>query len=197
MLTPRRLAGGGRKAAMQVEVQLAASVPHLPSAGDFRRWAECAMQGEDGELCVRVVDREEAKALSVRYRGVAAPTNVLSFPLDDGGPPHMPRLLGDLAVCAPLVAEEAKSQAKALADHFAHLVVHGVLHLRGYDHKEDSQARRMERLEKAILGGLGIADPYQPLPASEPNGGGRSRLGGNRHAAPRPEVLVRTCGVQP
>lgn len=195
MPMPPRLAGGGRGIAMPVEVQLAASVPQLPPAGDIRHWAECALQGQDAELCVRVVDAAEAQALNARYRGVAAPTNVLSFPLGDSLP-HLPGLLGDLVVCAPVVAEEAKTQAKTLADHFAHMVVHGVLHLRGYDHREDPQARRMERLEKAILGALGIADPYQAPPASAPHGSAISRLRADGQEAPRPRAVACACGVQ-
>ena len=196
MPTPPSLGSVEGKAAMPVEVQLAAAAPRLPSAGEFRHWAECALQGQAGELCVRVVDAEESKALSARYLGVAAPTNVLSFPAGAGIAP-VPRLLGDVVVCAAVVAEEAKRQAKAVADHFAHMVVHGVLHLRGYDHEEDQEARRMEGLETAILDGLGIADPYQPSSASQSAGAVDSCARKREAAAFRNDAPPQATGDQP
>ena len=151
---------------MPVEVQLASGSEALPAAADFRRWAECALEGAVGEVCVRVVDRDESEALNGQYRGVPAPTNVLSFPagdfpangdLLDGAAP-----LGDVVVCAPVVEAEARRQAKGLADHYAHMVVHGVLHLRGHDHIADPEAEAMELMEAAILRKLGVPAPWPP-----------------------------------
>ena len=148
---------------MPVEVQLASGSDALPSAADFRRWAECALEGAVGEVCVRVVDRDESKALNGQYRGIQAPTNVLSFPAGDfpanGGLLDGAIPLGDVVVCAPVVEMEARQQAKAAAGHYAHMVVHGVLHLRGHDHQTDCEAEAMQRSEAAILGKLGVAAP--------------------------------------
>jgi probable rRNA maturation factor len=147
--------------AIEVEVQYASDAEGLPAAADFRRWAVAAL-GEvaDAELAVRVVDREESRRLNATYRGKDAPTNVLSFPADLPPGVDLP-LLGDIVICAPLVATEADEQHKALADHWAHLTVHGVLHLLGHDHRTDEEAAAMEALETRILAGLGCADPWR------------------------------------
>ena len=146
---------------IEVEVQYAADAEGLPAAADFRRWVVAAL-GEvaDAELAVRVVDREESRRLNATYRGKDAPTNVLSFPADLPPGVDLP-LLGDIVICAPLVAREADEQHKALADHWAHLTVHGVLHLLGHDHRTDEEAAAMEALETRILAGLGCADPWR------------------------------------
>ena len=144
---------------MSVEVQLAAPAHRLPLANDFRRWARQALQGVRGNLCVRVVDADESKALNGRYRGIDAPTNVLSFPAGANQPGER-GLLGDIVVCAPVVEAEAARQEKAPAQHFAHMVVHGVLHLRGHDHQAAAEADAMEKLETAILNELGMEAPY-------------------------------------
>jgi probable rRNA maturation factor len=146
---------------IEVEVQYAADAEGLPAAADFRRWVVAAL-GEvaDAELAVRVVDREESRRLNATYRGKDAPTNVLSFPADLPPGVDLP-LLGDIVICAPLVATEADEQHKALADHWAHLTVHGVLHLLGHDHRTDEEAAAMEALETRILAGLGCADPWR------------------------------------
>ncbi|MCY3641064.1 MAG: rRNA maturation RNase YbeY [Gammaproteobacteria bacterium] len=144
---------------MSVEVQLAAPAHRLPKVRDFRRWAKQALQGERGDLCVRVVDANESQALNGRYRGIDAPTNVLSFPAAANQPSEA-GLLGDIVVCAPVVEAEAARQEKAPAEHFAHMVVHGVLHLRGHDHEAAAAAEAMEKLETAILNELGMADPH-------------------------------------
>ena len=147
--------------AIEVEVQYASDAEGLPAVADFRRWAVAAL-GEvaDAELAVRVVDREESRRLNATYRGKDAPTNVLSFPADLPPGVDLP-LLGDIVICAPLVAREADEQHKALADHWAHLTVHGVLHLLGHDHRTDEEAAAMEALETRILAGLGCADPWR------------------------------------
>jgi probable rRNA maturation factor len=108
---------------------------------------------------IRIVDEPESRSLNARYRGRDQPTNVLSFPFD--APPVVQSShLGDLVVCATVVAREAREQGKPPDHHWAHMVVHGVLHLRGYDHLDDTGAMAMETLEKQILDGFGIADPY-------------------------------------
>ena len=146
---------------IEVEVQYAADAEGLPAAADFRRWVVAAL-GEvaDAELAVRVVDREESRRLNATYRGKDAPTNVLSFPAELPEGIDLP-LIGDIVICAPLVAREADEQHKTLADHWAHLTVHGVLHLLGHDHRTDEEAAAMEALETRILAGLGCADPWR------------------------------------
>ena len=143
---------------MPVDVQFAAPRCTAPSASNLRRWAERALQEETGGVCVRVVGAAEAGRLNGRYRGVEEPTNVLSFP--SGAEIPGEKHLGDVVVCAPVVEAEAKEQNKRACDHYAHMVVHGVLHLRGFDHESAGDARVMESLEAAILDEIGIADPY-------------------------------------
>jgi probable rRNA maturation factor len=122
-----------------------------------RPWARLAAGGRDGELGIRIVGAAEGRALNARWRGRDRPTNVLSFP---AAASLRPRQLGDLVVCAPVVAREAREQGKALAAHWAHMIVHGTLHLLGFDHVRAADARRMEGRERALLARLGIADPY-------------------------------------
>jgi probable rRNA maturation factor len=117
---------------------------------------------DDGaRLCVRIVGPAESRRLNRRYRGKDRPTNVLSFPAS-AEERTLTRALGDLVICAAVVAREAREQCKPLAAHWAHMVVHGTLHLLGYDHERSRAATRMERLETAILAGLGYPDPYAP-----------------------------------
>lgn len=146
---------------LELEVQNATSTQALPAEADFRQWVRAALEGrrDDTELTLRIVDSEESRELNRRYRGQDRPTNVLSFPFE-APPPVVTSLLGDLVICAPVVTQEAREQGKAEADHWTHLVVHGVFHLLGYDHLNDAQAEEMEGLEREILAGLGIADPY-------------------------------------
>ena len=135
----------------------------LPAAASFRRWAEAALRGarrrKPAELAIRIVGLDEGRALNRDYRGKDYATNVLSFPAELPPGIALP-LIGDLAICAPVVLREAAEQAKRPRDHWAHLTVHGVLHLLGYDHIDDGEAETMETLETRILAGLGIADPY-------------------------------------
>ncbi|HEX6996527.1 MAG TPA: rRNA maturation RNase YbeY [Gammaproteobacteria bacterium] len=149
--------------ALTVHVQTAYRGSPRPAAADIRRWARAAVaDGAARALTVRIVGEEESAALNERYRGRPGPTNVLAFPADPaaaaleaGAAP-----LGDLVICAPVVAREAAEQGKALEAHWAHMVVHGALHLLGYDHMKAPDARRMERREREILAGLGFPDPY-------------------------------------
>jgi len=127
--------------------------PWAPAPATLRRWARLAAGRRRGELGIRVVGSRESRALNERWRGRAKPTNVLSFPGDG-------RLIGDIVVCAPVVAREARAQGKALSAHWAHMVLHGTLHLLGFDHVRAADARRMERRERALLARLGFTDPY-------------------------------------
>jgi probable rRNA maturation factor len=159
-------------AALAVAVQFASRRPWVPSGAALSRWASAAharsarrrrvdASGTPSvQLCIRVVGSAESRRLNRDYRGRDYPTNVLSFPAD----PRLRRsagLLGDLVVCAPVVAREAREQRKARAAHWAHMIVHGVLHLHGLDHEEPRAARRMERREVEILAGFGYQDPYR------------------------------------
>jgi probable rRNA maturation factor len=144
-----------------IEVQFAMSAAGVPSADEIRQWAALALQQHDrrAELVVRIVDEAEITALNRQYRGKDGPTNVLSFPSEGfAGVPS--DLLGDVVICAPVVAAEAAMQGKPPAAHWAHMVIHGVLHLLGYDHHHASDATRMERRESALLTGLGYPDPW-------------------------------------
>ena len=151
-----------------LDLQLASAAEGVPPADSFERWTAAALEGRrsDVELTVRVVDAEESAALNEGYRHRAGPTNVLSFPAPEL-PASVPALLGDIVVCAPLVAAEAAEQGKALEAHWAHLTVHGVLHLLGFDHVEVRQAAEMEALEVDILASLGYPNPYQ-TPQEDP-----------------------------
>lgn len=151
---------------LDLVVERATQAPGLPDDATIARWVEAALAGvrPDAALGMRIVDAAEGAELNARYRRREGPTNVLSFPADPADlPPGVGLdLLGDLVLCAPVVAEEARAQGKPVVAHWAHLVVHGVLHLLGYDHEEDAQAERMETREREVLAALGIADPYAP-----------------------------------
>ena len=155
------------KPELSLSVQYGVEEARLPR-WRLRRWAERALGAayEDGlvafsaaELSLRLVGAAEGRRLNRDFRGRDYATNVLSFPYEPL-PGEKSRLLGDLVICAPVVAREAREQGKALRDHYAHLTLHGVLHLLGYDHIEDADAERMEALETRLLSRLGIADPY-------------------------------------
>jgi len=134
----------------------------LPSAAELSRWARAALQADvrQAEISLLIVDVDEGQSLNRDYRGKDYATNVLSFALNEGEPvPGMP-LFGDLVLCAPVVAREAAEQGKPLDAHYAHLTVHGMLHLQGFDHEDDAEAEVMEALETRILASLGYPDPY-------------------------------------
>ena len=144
------------------DVQYEIDDPQLPSEADFERWVSAALtaQLDEGEVCIRIVTAEESQMLNSTYRGKDKPTNVLSFPFEV--PEGIPlTLLGDLVICAEVVAREAVEQNKPLFDHWAHMVVHGCLHLIGFDHIKDDEAEEMETLERTILASMDIADPYR------------------------------------
>ena len=154
---------------VRLDVSVGYALPRagLPSAVSFRKWVAAALAGRirEADLAIRIVDAREGRALNRHYRGKDYATNVLSFPADAAEGVKLPKgvkmpLLGDLVICAPVVAREAREQGKALNDHYAHLTVHGVLHLLGWDHENERDAECMEQLEREILAALGIGDPY-------------------------------------
>lgn len=149
---------------IEVDLQLASEAANIPAAGDFQRWAEAALsiRSEDSELSIRVVDEPESQQLNHQYRGKEKPTNVLSFPFEVPEGIEL-SLLGDLVICAPVVQREAQEQQKSLNDHWAHMVIHGILHLLGYDHIDDAEAEEMETLEINLLAKLGIDNPYATI----------------------------------
>jgi probable rRNA maturation factor len=158
------------KGPIRLDVSVGYAVPRagLPSALSFRKWIAAALANRirEADLAVRIVGTREGRALNRHYRGKDYATNVLSFPAELDDDIKLPKgvtmpLLGDLVLCAPVVAREAREQKKPLAAHYAHLTVHGALHLLGWDHDNDKDAGCMERLEREILAGLGIEDPYQ------------------------------------
>ena len=151
---------------IQLDVSVSYGLPRtgLPSAASFKRWAAAACEGRimKADLAIRVVDNKEGTSLNRHYRGKDKPTNVLSFPAEMPTGVDLPMpLLGDLVICAPVVLKEAKDQGKAANAHFAHLTVHGVLHLLGMDHEDEREATAMELLEREILAGLGYDNPYE------------------------------------
>ncbi len=153
---------------VRLDVAVGYALPRagLPASVSFRKWVAAALAGRirEADLAIRLVDAKEGRALNRHYRGKDYATNVLSFPADlPEGLPEGVRLplLGDLVLCAPVVAREAREQGKPLAAHYAHLTVHGTLHLLGWDHGDDVEAEAMEQLEREILAGLGIDDPYR------------------------------------
>ncbi|HEY7744036.1 MAG TPA: rRNA maturation RNase YbeY [Burkholderiales bacterium] len=139
---------------LDMTVQYAISSRGLPSRAQLRRWARAALE-RNARVTVRIVGAGEARALNRHYRGKDRPTNVLTFVLRS-----RPRLEGDIALCAPVIAREARAGKKSTAAHYAHLLVHGVLHLQGYDHDTEREARQMERRESRVVARLGFADPY-------------------------------------
>jgi len=144
-----------RSPRLSLAVQYAVPARGLPSRAQLRRWARAALE-RDARVTVRIVGGNEGRALNRRFRGKIRPTNVLTFVMRD-----RPRLEGDLALCAPVIAREARAQRRSTAAHYAHLVVHGVLHLQGYDHEGERAARSMERRESRIVTRLGFPDPYK------------------------------------
>lgn len=147
---------------MEVEVQYATNGQDVPSRKDFERWSKAVLVGRRSaaQMTIRIVGCRESECLNSAYRGKAWPTNVLSFPVELPAEVDIP-LLGDVVICSPVVAREAREQGKNLNAHWAHMVVHGILHLLGYDHQTEEDALAMENLETQILANLGYPDPYQ------------------------------------
>jgi probable rRNA maturation factor len=143
-----------RVPALSLSVQYASNDPALPARPNVRRWVRAALL-DDATVVVRFVDAIEGRALNAEFRGKDYATNVLTFVYDDEHP-----RAGDVVLCAPVVRREAAAQGKPLADHHAHLVIHGMLHLQGFDHERRADAAAMEARETAILAALGLPDPY-------------------------------------
>lgn len=140
--------------AIKLDLQIISKAKHVPSNKQLRQWATAALkkqQSDKNEIVIRIVDATESAKLNKQYRHKKGPTNVLSFPF---------KTSGDIVICAPLVAKEAKSQGKSLSAHWSHLVIHGILHLLGYDHIKKQDAVIMEKLEVQILAKLGFKNPY-------------------------------------
>ena len=159
MPAPKSRASRGARCApprLSLSVQYAVVATTLPRAATLRRWARAALT-RDARATIRFVGMREGRTLNSLFRGKDYATNVLAFVYDDATP-----LSGDIVLCAPVLRQEARAQGKTLADHCAHLVVHGMLHLQGHDHDTARAARAMEALETALLSRLGIADPYAP-----------------------------------
>jgi len=149
-----------RRSRLKVQLQIASRAVRAPTPAQVRRWADAALD-RPGEITIRIVGIAEGRRLNRRYRGEDHATNVLSFPY------ALARGLvqGDIVLCAPVIAREARTQGKTLESHFAHLTVHGMLHLQGHDHMRPRAAERMETLEKKVLTKLGYPDPYDaPAP---------------------------------
>jgi probable rRNA maturation factor len=152
-----------RARAVAVTVQRATTGAGVPTPAEVRKWARAALTANvRGELTVRIVSERESAELNGRYRGKAGPTNVLSFRAESPAVEAQDELLpfGDVVICAEVVAREAREQGKALAAHWAHMVVHGALHLQGYDHENRHDAGIMEARERAVLNEMGFPDPY-------------------------------------
>ena len=141
-------------AKLSLAVQYASEAQDLPTKQQFQKWVNSALR-IDAEIALRIVDEAESKSLNREYRGKDYATNVLTFCLSEE-----PHLIGDIVLCAPVVMREAQEQNKTPEAHFAHLTVHGVLHLHNYDHETEAQAKLMETLETQIVTKLGYADPY-------------------------------------
>ncbi|MDO9282204.1 MAG: rRNA maturation RNase YbeY [Methylotenera sp.] len=139
---------------LHASIQYASNQTNLPTARQFRQWAKATLR-VDTEVTIRIVDEAEGRLLNNTYRGKDYATNVLTFPLTEE-----PYLMGDIIICAPVVEVEANAQNKALHAHYAHLTVHGILHLHGYDHENEAQAELMEGIETAIVTKLGYPSPY-------------------------------------
>ncbi len=157
----------GVSAKVTVDVQVASAVTSVPDQATIQCWIQDAVRAIDPErvceVSVRIVDEDEGRSLNQRYRGKDYATNVLAFPGTDSLhhlPPELPRILGDIVVCGPVVEREAEHQHKAVVDHWAHLLIHGTLHMLGHDHESDDEAGKMEKIETRLLEQYGIRDPY-------------------------------------
>lgn len=150
---------------LEVQVQYGLPRAGWPAAPSLHRTARAAWRGRGAaQVVLRLVDEEEGLRLNRDFRGRERPTNVLSFPAPaEAKLPGSPGFLGDIVLCAPVLAEEAAAQQKDLRAHFAHMVVHGMLHLQGLDHQTPAEAEIMEAIERQILGGLGYPDPYAEI----------------------------------
>lgn len=149
---------------VQLDVAVSYGLPRkgLPAAASFRKWVAAALENRilRADVCLRLVDEREGRSLNRHYRGKNYATNVLSFPAEIPENVKLP-LLGDIVLCAPVIAREAREQHKELNAHYAHLTVHGILHLLGFDHDDEREAEIMETIERGVLAVLGLPDPYR------------------------------------
>ena len=152
---------------LSIDIQKACASEDSPDEDSIKRWVSAAIRDErdECELSIRIVDEQESADFNQRYRGKSGATNVLSFPFDAVTPEPLP-ILGDLVICAPVLVREAAEQQKTITAHWAHIVIHGVLHLLGYDHIEDQDAEQMESLETEIMLILDFPPPYRILDES-------------------------------
>ena len=139
-----------------VTVQFNTEEPGIPAEHEILYWAGSMLDGQEGEVTIRITGEDEMRSLNHRWRNIDSTTNVLSFPLHDTGSP----LLGDIVICAPVLRREVAQQGKSANAHWAHMIIHGILHLMGYDHSNDKDAESMEAKETALLQDLGFPDPY-------------------------------------
>ena len=146
---------------IKVELQNAATQFEVPEEAQFQCWAQAieSSQSNDQTVAIRIVDEEEMTELNCQYRQKVGPTNVLSFPSGLHEDVDIP-FMGDVIICAPIVIKEAKEQGKQTLSHWAHMTVHGILHLQGYDHMNEAEAEQMESLEVQVMRTLGIENPY-------------------------------------
>lgn len=143
------------ESSFSLTIQYVTNSPATPTRPQFRRWVKAALK-QPAEVVLRIVDEAEGRALNHQYRGKDYATNVLTFVYDE-----TPLLMGDIVLCAGIIEQEAQQQQKILTAHYAHLTVHGILHLQGYDHIDESEAVEMEALETTLLTQLGYSDPYK------------------------------------
>jgi len=144
---------------INLDVQIVSKNTEIPKVEDFEYWAKAVPSEHETSACLRVVDESEAKSLNKQFRQIHKATNVLSFAAEI--PPQIGiKFLGDIVICAQVVVKETQEQGKQLSAHWAHLLIHGLLHLQGYDHEEDQEARVMEAHEIEILKNLDISNPY-------------------------------------
>jgi len=150
--------------AIVLDLQIACHTKNVPTTEQFQLWVDTALSQEENEfeLTIRIVDIAESQLLNLQYRQKNKPTNVLSFPFEVPEGIEL-NLLGDLVICAEVVAQEAIEQQKSLHEHWAHMVIHGCLHLLGYDHINDDEATEMEAIEIGLLSKLSISNPYQEI----------------------------------
>jgi len=146
---------------IKIEIQYATEINDLPEEGLIKKWVNSSLNGyiENAELTIRIVDNAEGAQLNEKWRNAQGPTNVLSFPYSDLNETTK-SIQGDIVICAPVILREAAEQKKSVDAHWAHIIVHGILHLQGYDHNNENDANEMESLETSILGKLKIPDPY-------------------------------------
>ena len=142
---------------MKLNLQIASRSKSIPAATQFKRWVKAALADQQAEITIRIVDRPEISTLNEQYRHKTGPTNILTFPF---AAPIKTEVLGDIVICAAVANQEAKQQHKPPAAHWAHLTIHGILHLLGYDHNTAKTAQQMESLEIKLLAELGFPSPY-------------------------------------